>query len=90
MAVLSEEEVRGQVGDWEVAGDSISRVFERSDFKGAIAFVMGVAFEAEAANHHPDLDIRYNKVTVTLSTHSEGGVTSKDVDMAKAIDSLAG
>jgi len=53
-----------------------------------VAFVVRVAFEAEAANHHPDLDIRYSKVQVTLSTHSEGGVTEKDVALARAINAV--
>lgn len=92
MAVLSEDEVRTAVGEmegWESAGDAISKQFGFPGFPAAVAFVVRAAFDAEAANHHPDLDIRYNKVRVTLSTHSEGGVTAKDVELAKAIDSLA-
>ncbi|HUQ62453.1 MAG TPA: 4a-hydroxytetrahydrobiopterin dehydratase [Acidimicrobiales bacterium] len=92
MTVLSEDEVRAAVGDiegWHATGDEITKDFTFADFPGAVAFVVRIAFEAEAANHHPDLDVRYNKVQVTLSTHSEGGVTEKDVELARAIQGLA-
>ena len=91
MAVLSEDEVRAAVGEmegWESAGDEISKQFSFAGFPDAVAFVVRVAFAAEAANHHPDLDVRYNKVRVTLSTHSEGGVTAKDLDLAGAIEDV--
>ena len=92
MAVLSEDEVRDALSDlpeWTVEGDSIVRDLRFPDFRGAVTFVVAVAFEAEAADHHPDLDIRWNKVRAVLSTHSEGGVTAKDIDMARAIHHLA-
>ena len=54
-----------------------------------MAFVVRLSYEAEAANHHPDLDIRWNKVRVALSTHSEGGLTAKDLDLAAAVEALA-
>jgi len=60
-----------------------------ADFRRAVAFVVQVAFEAEAADHHPDVDIRYNQLRIALSTHSEGGVTGKDLALAAAIDRLA-
>ncbi|MDQ6909866.1 MAG: 4a-hydroxytetrahydrobiopterin dehydratase [Actinomycetota bacterium] len=91
MTILSEEAVRDAVGEldgWEVAGKEITTALDFADFRAAVAFVVRIAFEAEAANHHPDLDIRYNQVRVALSTHSEGGVTSNDVDLAQAIDAL--
>ena len=54
-----------------------------------MAFVVRLSYEAEAANHHPDLDIRWNKVRVALSTHSEGGLTAKDLELAAAVEALA-
>jgi 4a-hydroxytetrahydrobiopterin dehydratase len=92
MTVLSDDEVRGALADlegWEQAGDAIEREVRFDTFPDAVAFVVRVGFAAEAANHHPDLDIRYNKVRVALSTHSEGGITSKDVDLARAIEGFA-
>jgi 4a-hydroxytetrahydrobiopterin dehydratase len=92
MAVLSDEELREALSDlegWEQSGDAIVREFRFPTFPDAVAFVVRLAFDAEAANHHPDLDIRYNKVRVALSTHSEGGITAKDVDLARAIQAQA-
>ncbi len=74
---------------WERSGDQIAKEYGFDGFPDAVAFVVRIAYEAEAANHHPDLDIRYNQVTVALSTHSEGGVTVKDVDLARTIEGLA-
>lgn len=75
---------------WTLAGEQISRTFEFNGFPPAVAFVVQVAFAAEAADHHPDIDIRWNKVTLTLSTHSEGALTSKDTSLAAAIDGIYG
>lgn len=74
---------------WTLTGEEISRTFVFSDFPEAIAFVTRVAFAAEAADHHPDIDIRWNKVTLTLSTHSENALTEKDTDLASTFDTLA-
>ena len=63
-------------------------IFESSDVNEAMGFVTRVALAAERADHHPDIDIRWNKVTTTLSTHSEGGITQKDLDMADKIEEL--
>ncbi len=71
---------------WEVKQKEISKIFRFPSFPAAIAFVNRVSTEAEKVNHHPDINIRYNKVQITLSTHSEGGVTEKDVDLAKKIE----
>ena len=71
--------------DWKKRGDSIRREFEFEDFAGAMRFVNRVAKLAEKANHHPDIDIRWNKVTLTLSTHDAGGLTQKDFDLAGQI-----
>jgi 4a-hydroxytetrahydrobiopterin dehydratase len=73
---------------WEVEGKNIERTFEFEDFAQAIDFVNGVAELAEEAEHHPDIDIRYNKVRVILSTHSKGGLTDLDFDLAEKIDTL--
>ncbi len=92
MATLSDEEVRAALEDlpaWELGDGEIGREYRLDTFAGAIAFVVRLSYAAEAADHHPDLDIRYDRVRVTLSTHSEGGVTAKDLDLAKAIERFA-
>ncbi len=92
MAVLSDDEVRQALGDlegWDLEGNAIVREVSFDTFPDAVAFVVRLAFDAEAANHHPDLDIRYNKVRVALSTHSEGGVTDKDLELARTIQAQA-
>jgi 4a-hydroxytetrahydrobiopterin dehydratase len=74
---------------WEREGDSITRERKFDDFTSAVAFVNRVAEAAEAANHHPDVTIHgYNKVKLTLSTHSAGGLTEADFDLAAALDRL--
>ncbi len=73
---------------WERQGDELVKVRRGKDFAESMRFVNSVAELAEAANHHPDIDIRWNTVTLHLSTHSEGGVTQADLDMAKKIDAL--
>ncbi len=92
MALLGDDAVRDALADlpgWEGSGREISRELRFADFREAVAFVLRLAFAAEAANHHPDLDIRYNRVRVALSTHSAGGVTAKDVELARAASALA-
>ena len=92
MATLSDDEIGAALADlpgWDLAGGAITKQFRLGGFPGAVAFVVRLSYDAEAADHHPDLDIRYDKVRVTLSTHSEGGVTAKDVDLARAIEALA-
>jgi 4a-hydroxytetrahydrobiopterin dehydratase len=92
MAVLSDDEVSkglGELPGWARAGDAIEKTFELSSFPDAVAFVTRVGFLAEAADHHPDLDVRWRKVRVALSTHSEGGVTAKDLSLAGEIESVA-
>jgi 4a-hydroxytetrahydrobiopterin dehydratase len=74
---------------WTLRDDSISRQFAFQTFPDAIAFATRLAFDAEAADHHPDLLISYRKVTVTWSTHSEGGVTEKDFAGARQSDMIA-
>ena len=72
---------------WEREGDEIVKTFELPTFPDAIAFVTRIADRAEAADHHPDLDIRYRKVRVALSTHDAGGLTDLDFDLATEIES---
>ena len=69
-----------------VRGKEITRTYALPSFRAAIAFVNYVAELAEAAGHHPDIDIRYSKVTLTLSTHDAGGLTEKDLELAARID----
>ena len=93
MPVLTADEVDSRLrslAGWTRSGDEIRKEFKFGDFKQAMTFVNQVADAANAADHHPDIDVRYNKVTMTLSTHSEGGVTNKDIDMASTIDAAAG
>jgi len=78
------------LSDWREDGDSLVRDFEFSNFAAAMAFVNRVADVAEEANHHPDILVHgWNKVRLTLSTHSEGRVTENDQRLAKQIDALA-
>ncbi|MDJ0358749.1 4a-hydroxytetrahydrobiopterin dehydratase [Rhodococcus sp. H29-C3] len=74
--------------EWSLDDSSITRTVELPTFPAAIQFVSRVATAAEAAGHHPDIDIRWRRLTFTLSTHSEGGLTSKDVDLAREIEKL--
>lgn len=93
MAVLTDSQVRQEVGKlpgWQQKDKAIQRVFEFPDFKAAMRFVNQVAEAAEQANHHPDIDIRYNKVTMSLISHDSGGVTQRDVAMAGRISEIAG
>ena len=77
------------VNGWTLEGDAIRKQFTFKDFLGAIAFVNRLAPEAERADHHPDILINYKRVTLTYSTHDEGGLTEKDFAGAAAADRLA-
>ncbi len=74
---------------WTRQGTAIHKTYEHPDFIRAIEWVNRVADLAEAANHHPDIDIRWNKVTLTLTSHSAGGLTKKDLILASEIDQLS-
>jgi 4a-hydroxytetrahydrobiopterin dehydratase len=78
-----------KVPEWELEKKHIERTFEFDDFAGAIDFVNAVVEVAEDEEHHPDIDIRYNKVRLVLSTHSKGGLTELDFGLAERIDTLA-
>jgi 4a-hydroxytetrahydrobiopterin dehydratase len=91
MPVLSDEEVQtrlGQLDGWEREGESIRKHFKLDDFKGSVDFVNRITPIAEEMNHHPDVAISWNQVTLSLSTHSQGGITENDFELARRIDSL--
>lgn len=91
MAKLNSTEITNAlaaVPQWQLAGNAITRRFRFKDFVQAMGFVNQVALLAERANHHPDIDIRWNQVTLTLTTHSAGGLTENDFKLAKEIDAL--
>ena len=92
MARLSDEQIEQRLADldgWERDGDAIQRQFKLDGFKGSVDFVNRLTPEAEDMNHHPDLAISWNEVTVTISTHSEGGLTANDFELARRIDGVA-
>jgi 4a-hydroxytetrahydrobiopterin dehydratase len=89
---LSDDEIRSgleKLPGWERQDDEIQKQYELASFPDAIAFVTRVGFLAEKANHHPDLDVRWRKVRVTLSTHDEGGITGRDLALAGEIEGVA-
>ncbi|MGF1668574.1 MAG: 4a-hydroxytetrahydrobiopterin dehydratase [Acidimicrobiia bacterium] len=89
MALLTEiqrQAFAASYPEWDLGEASITRTFQFPDFVAAMGFVSQVALLSERAFHHPDIDVRWNKVTLTLSTHSEGGLTTRDVDLAASID----
>lgn len=73
---------------WTIDGETIIKTFTLKDFNEAMGLVTRVALLAEVADHHPDIDIRWNKVTIALSTHSEGALTAQDTSLAAAIEGL--
>jgi 4a-hydroxytetrahydrobiopterin dehydratase len=92
MALLSESEIEAglaALSGWERSGAAIAKRFERGDFAGSVEFVSSLLAPAEAMNHHPDLEVSWDTVTVTISTHSEGGLTAADFELAARIDALA-
>jgi 4a-hydroxytetrahydrobiopterin dehydratase len=92
MAVLSDQEIEARLSEhpgWERRGSAIAKTFERGDFVGSVRFLDSIVEPAEAMNHHPDIEISWDKATVLLTTHSEGGVTAADFELAGKIDSLA-
>lgn len=92
MALLTDSEIEARLAErsgWERSGDAIVKVFERGDFVGSVKFIDSLLEPAEAMNHHPDLEISWDKVKVTLSSHSQGGLTAADFELATKIDSLS-
>jgi 4a-hydroxytetrahydrobiopterin dehydratase len=78
-----------EVPNWRLAAEAIERTVKCKDFMAAISFVNQVAAEAEAMNHHPDIDIRWNKVRLVLTTHSAQGLTDLDFTLARKLDAVA-
>jgi 4a-hydroxytetrahydrobiopterin dehydratase len=92
MDLLTEPQITAELATtpaWTRDGGSITAVTERKDFRDALLFVGAVAYLAERANHHPDITIEWNRVTLTLSTHSAGGLTAADFALARQISSLS-
>ncbi len=93
MPKLTDDEIgraMQRLPEWQRDGDTIERTIRFPEFMDGIRFINRVAEMAEAADHHPDIDIRYRNVRFMLSTHSEGGLTEKDVDLAGQIDQAVG
>ena len=90
--LLSDEEIDRRLRDlegWEREGDAIAREFDRGDFVGSVRFVDAIVEPAEEMGHHPDLEISWATVTIRISSHSEGGLTAADFELADRIDALA-
>ena len=91
MPPLSDKEIHSRlvsVPDWQIESGELVRTFLFKDFRASLAFVNKVGDAAESAGHHPDIDIRYNKVRLALVTHDAGGISQKDFDLAAAADKL--
>jgi len=91
MAKLSDAEITAGLSalpGWAREGDQIVKTFDCGSFPGAVAFVVRIGFFAERADHHPDLDVRWKRVRVALSTHDAGGLTAKDLDLATEIEGI--
>lgn len=92
-SVLSDIEIQralGRLPGWSRRTNVITKTFTMPTFPAGITFVSRIAEAAEAAQHHPDIDIRFTKIVIALSTHDSGGLTQKDIDLAGVIESLAG
>lgn len=91
MALLTDAEIETRLAElpgWRRAGEAIEKAFDRGDFVGAVAFVQRLVAPAEEMNHHPDLEISWSEVKVSLSTHSAGGLTAADFQLAARIEAL--
>lgn len=92
MALLDDSEIEARLADlsgWERDGGEIVKRFQRGDFVGSVEFVEALVAPAEGMGHHPDLEVSWDTVTVRISTHSEGGLTGADFELASKIDALA-
>ena len=92
MALLSDQEIDERLQSaegWKREGDAITKTFERGDFVGSVKFVDQLVEPAEGMGHHPDLEISWDKVTVSITNHAEGGLTENDFELAAKIDALA-
>ena len=92
MALLNDADIQSKLTtlpDWQRDGNAITKTYKFKNFVEAIAFDNRIVEPAESANHHPDLEVSYGKVVVTLRTHDAGGLTEKDFDLAQAIAAVA-
>ena len=92
MSSLSNAEIASRLSGldgWKVESGELTRTFSFRDFRAALAFVNKIGDAAEKAGHHPDIDIRYNRVRLGLVTHDAGGITAKDFDLAGQADKLS-
>jgi len=90
---MGDEEIQSRLAEldgWEREGQAIVKTFELDDFVGSVRFVDAVVEPAEEMGHHPDLSISWNKVRVSITTHSQGGLTANDFELAKRIDEVSG
>jgi 4a-hydroxytetrahydrobiopterin dehydratase len=91
MALLSDQEIENRLGGldgWSREGDTITKTFSNGDFVGSVKFVDSIVEPAEGMGHHPDLELSWDKVKVTITNHEEGGLTEKDFELANKIDAL--
>jgi 4a-hydroxytetrahydrobiopterin dehydratase len=91
MALLSDSDIEQRLSDldgWSRDGDAIAKTFENGDFVGSVKFVDRLVEPAEEMGHHPDLELSWDKVKVTITNHSEGGLTENDFELAAKIDAL--
>ncbi len=92
MALLSDSEIEERLAGldgWKREGDAITKTFENGDFVGSVRFVDSLVEPAEGMGHHPDLELSWDKVKVTITNHAEGGLTANDFELAGKIDALA-
>ena len=92
MARLDDQEIDSRLSGldgWSREDDAITKTFDRGDFVGSVEFVKRLVDPAEEMNHHPDLEISWSKVKVSITTHSEGGLTENDFELAGRVDALA-
>ena len=91
MALLSEEDIKERLKElegWRQRGEYIVKSFDRGDFVGSVKFVDSIVEPAEGMNHHPDIAISWSQVEVAISTHTEGGITENDFELAKKVEAL--
>jgi 4a-hydroxytetrahydrobiopterin dehydratase len=92
MDLLNDEEIAAKLEDldgWERAGDVITKTFDRDDFVGSVKFVDAIVAPAEDMSHHPDIEISWSEVKVSITNHAAGGLTEADFELARKIDGLA-
>jgi 4a-hydroxytetrahydrobiopterin dehydratase len=88
---MSDQEIEARLSEhpgWEREGQAITKSFKRADFVGSVNFLDSIVEPAEGMNHHPDIEISWDTVKISLSTHSEGGITANDFELAAKIDAL--